>query len=236
MTYERTRTATRPQRRKIPIPVAVGIAAGAVALGYHLSSASFASATRNIRPRAIAAMAAEQIGDLRAHRPRRPGPPPPLRGGHRDADGRVQGSAARGITVVDRGVPAVANLDPDMRRALGRAARDAARSGVTIYINSGWRSQKRQQQLLDRAVLKYGSQEAAVRWVATVKTSSHVSGDAVDIGPPSAIAWLSRNGAEYGLCQIYRNEPWHYELRPGAARAGCPPQYPDPTHDPRMQQ
>lgn len=236
MTCERTRTATRPQRRKIPIPIAVGIAAGAMALGYHLSSVSFASATDNVRAPSIAATAAEQTGDLQAHRPRRPGPPPLLRGGHRDADGGVQGSAARGITVFDRGVPAVANLAPDMRRALGRAAEDAARSGVTIYINSGWRSQKRQQQLLDRAVQKYGSQEAAVRWVATVKTSSHVSGNAVDIGPPSAIAWLSRNGAEYGLCQIYRNEPWHYELRPRAARAGCPPQYPDPTHDPRMQQ
>ena len=39
---------------------------------------------------------------------------------------------------------------------------------------------------------------------------------AVDIGQSDATAWLSRNGARYGLCQIYRNEPWHYELRPGA--------------------
>jgi hypothetical protein len=37
------------------------------------------------------------------------------------------------------------------------------------------------------------------------------------------------------LCQIYRNEPWHYELRPVAIEHGCPAMYADPTHDPRMQ-
>jgi hypothetical protein len=63
-----------------------------------------------------------------------------------------------------------------------------------------------------------------------------VSGDAVDIGPSDATAWLSGHGAEYGLCQIYSNEPWHYELRPEAIDHGCPPMYADPTHDPRMQQ
>jgi CubicO group peptidase (beta-lactamase class C family) len=63
-----------------------------------------------------------------------------------------------------------------------------------------------------------------------------VSGDAVDIGPSDARAWLSEHGAEYGLCQIYRNEPWHYELRPEAIDDGCPPMYADPTHDPRMRQ
>jgi hypothetical protein len=41
-------------------------------------------------------------------------------------------------------------------------------------------------------------------------------------------------GAADGLCQIYRNEPWHYELRPAASRQGCPDMYPDPAHDPRM--
>jgi hypothetical protein len=47
---------------------------------------------------------------------------------------------------------------------------------------------------------------------------------------------LSAHGAKYGLCQIYSNESWHYELRPQAIDRGCPPMYADPTHDPRMQQ
>jgi hypothetical protein len=60
-----------------------------------------------------------------------------------------------------------------------------------------------------------------------------VSGDAVDIGSSGA-AWLAAHGTRYGLCQIYANEPWHYELRPEAIERGCPPTYADPTHDPRM--
>ena len=72
--------------------------------------------------------------------------------------------------------------------------------------------------------------------MASPSTSAHVSGEAVDIGPSGAAAWLSEHGAEYGLCQIYGNEPWHYELRPEVIRHGCPAMYPDPTHDPRMQQ
>ena len=63
-----------------------------------------------------------------------------------------------------------------------------------------------------------------------------MSGDAVEIGPSTAATWLSRHGADYGLCQIYRNEPWHYELRPKTIEQGCPPMYADPTQDPRMQQ
>ena len=85
-----------------------------------------------------------------------------------------------------------------------------------------------------QAVSKYGSVEEAARWVATPSTSAHVSGDAVDIGHSDAEAWLSDHGAEYGLCQIYSNEPWHYELRPEAIDHGCSPMYADPTHDPRM--
>jgi D-alanyl-D-alanine carboxypeptidase len=67
-------------------------------------------------------------------------------------------------------------------------------------------------------------------------TSEHMSGNAIDIGPSAATAWLSKHGATYGLCQIYRNEPWHYELRTNAIDHGCPAIYADPTQDPRMQQ
>jgi zinc D-Ala-D-Ala carboxypeptidase len=65
--------------------------------------------------------------------------------------------------------------------------------------------------------------------VDTPDTSAHVSGDAVDIGHSVATAWLSAHGAAYGLCQIYRNEPWHYELRPEAVDDGCPAMYTDAT-------
>ena len=93
-----------------------------------------------------------------------------------------------------------------------------------------------QEHLLQRGDLEVRLGNGSARWVATPDTSAHVSGDAVDIGPVAATAWLSAHGAAYGLCQIYGNEPWHYELRPDAIDHGCPPMYADPTHDPRMQQ
>jgi LAS superfamily LD-carboxypeptidase LdcB len=140
------------------------------------------------------------------------------------------------LRVFDEESPAVTNLDPDLLRALRQAARDAAEYRVEIVVNSGWRSPEYQELLFRQAVSKYGSEEKPARWVATADTSSHVSGHAVDIGPSRATAWLSKHGAEYRLCQIYRNEPWHYELRPEAIDDGCPPMYADPTHDPRMHQ
>jgi hypothetical protein len=129
----------------------------------------------------------------------------------------------------------VANLDRALLRALRHAASDAGDDGVAFFVDSGWRSPAYQRQLLRQAVRKYGSEREAARWVATPDTSAHVTGDAVDIGRSDAAAWLTERGAAYGLCQIYRNEPWHYELRPDAGPHGCPHMYPDAAHDPRMQ-
>jgi D-alanyl-D-alanine carboxypeptidase len=159
-----------------------------------------------------------------------------LRREHRGALGEADGAVPDGTTVFDDGVAGVANLDPGLLGALRRAATDATTAGVTFVVDSGWRSEAYQQQLLDDAISKYGSELKAARWVATPNTSAHVSGDAVDVGPSDAAAWLSEHGAAYGLCRIYANEPWHYELRAQATTQDCPPTYPDPTHDPRMQQ
>ncbi len=155
---------------------------------------------------------------------------------HPGALGEADGVVPDGVTVLDDAIPAVANLDPGLLKALRQAATAATDNGVEFLVNSGWRSPEYQNQLLREAVSKYGSEDEAARWVATAKTSPHVSGDAVDIGPSDATAWLSEHGAEYGLCRIYRNEPWHYELRTQAIDEGCPPMYADPTQDPRMQQ
>jgi hypothetical protein len=158
------------------------------------------------------------------------------RGDQGGALGEADGAVPDHTTVFDDEIPGVAKLAPDLLRALRQAATDARRDGVEIYVDSGWRSAAYQEQLLRAAVSEYGSERQAARWVATPATSAHVSGDAVDIGPAAATAWLSRHGAADGLCRIYGNEPWHYELRPEAVRLGCPHMYADPTHDPRMQQ
>ncbi|MGW1802390.1 M15 family metallopeptidase [Streptomyces sp. NPDC001984] len=158
------------------------------------------------------------------------------RSGHRDAPSVADGVVPDGVTVFDDSIPAVANLDPELLKALRQAATAAADGGVDFHVNSGWRAPEYQNQLLRDAVSKCGSEREVARWVATATTSPHVSGEAVDIGDSNATAWLSWHGAEYGLCQIYRNEPWHYELRTDAIDRGCPRMYADPTQDPRMQQ
>ena len=217
MTYsEPARTTTRRIRiRRILVAgLLVVIAAIAAALGYQLLASSSSTALIHRRPH-------HPIDVLRSE--------------HRGALGEADGAVPDGTTVFDDEIPGVANLDPALLGALRQAATDAADDGVEFFVDSGWRSPEYQDQLLREAVSKYGSEEEAARWVATPDTSAHVSGDAVDIGPSDATAWLSEHGAEYGLCQIYRNEPWHYELRPEAIDHGCPPMYADPTHDPRMQ-
>src|SRR4051812_49421369 len=156
---------------------------------------------------------------------------PPLPG-HKPARGEADGALPDGVTVFDDRYPGVTRLDPELLRAVREAATDAADDGVTFVVNSGWRSARRQDQLLREAVAEYGSAAEAARWVATADTSRHVSGDAIDIGRSRATAWLSGHGARYGLCQIYKNEPWHYELRTDAIERGCPPMYADPTRDP----
>ena len=154
------------------------------------------------------------------------------------ADGEIteaDGVLPDGVTVFDGGYPGVADLEHHLLQTLRAAATDAADDGIEFHVNSGWRSPEYQNQLLREAVSEYGSAEEAARWVATADTSAHVSGNAVDVGSSDTAAWLSEHGAAYGLCQIYGNESWHYELRPEAIDRGCPPMYDDPTHDPRMQ-
>ena len=150
--------------------------------------------------------------------------------------GEADGAVPDGTTVFDDEIPGVANLDPALRAALRQAATDAADDGSSSTSTAAGVPRSTRNDSSVEAISKYGSEAEAARWVATPNTSAHVSGDAVDIGPSDAAAWLSQHGASYGLCQIYGNEPWHYELRPEAADQGCPPMYADPTHDPRMQQ
>jgi zinc D-Ala-D-Ala carboxypeptidase len=225
---EPARTTTRRIRiRRIRVAgLLVVIAAIGAALGYQLlasSSSTAASPTVALRSEHRRVLSEDDRGLV-------------LPSEHPGALGEADGAVPAGATVFDDEIPGVANLDPALLGALRQAETDASYDGVEFFVDSGWRSPEYQEQLLHEAVSKYGSEEEAARWVATPNTSAHVSGDAVDIGPFDATAWLSEHGAEYGLCQIYSNEPWHYELRPEAIDRGCPPVYADPTHDPRMQQ
>jgi D-alanyl-D-alanine carboxypeptidase len=125
---------------------------------------------------------------------------------------------------IDR--PTIGKLDPDLLHALQAAARDAQSDGVGLRVNSGWRSRAHQRRLFAEAVRRYGGEDEARRYVASPDASAHVTGDAVDIGPAEADDWLAQHGADYGLCQIFANEIWHFELAtvPGGR---CPDMYAD---------
>jgi hypothetical protein len=113
-------------------------------------------------------------------------------------------------------------LDPALQRALTRATAAARRDGIEIRITSGRRTAAHQQQLLDQAIVTYGSERVARQYVNTPQLSTHVKGLAVDIGPTDADYWMIQHGAEFGLCQIYANEVWHFE-RVTSPGGDCPP-------------
>jgi zinc D-Ala-D-Ala carboxypeptidase len=217
-------------RRILAAGLLVVLAATAAALGDQLLASSSSTATSPID------VLRDEHRGLRSEHLGPPGEDRGLPSEDRGVLGEADGAVPDGTTAFDDEIPGVANLDADLLGAVRQAATDAADDGVELFVDSGWRSPEYQDQLLREAISEYGSEEEAARWVATADTSPHVSGDAVDIGPDDATAWLSEHGAEYGLCQTYGNEPWHYELSAEAIDHGCPPRYADPTHDPRMQQ
>jgi hypothetical protein len=120
----------------------------------------------------------------------------------------------------------LALLDPLLLKAIQDAARSAQSQGVNITITSGWRSKGFQQRLFDDAVRRYGSVEIAQQFVASPDVSRHVVGEAVDIAGNGASDWLIRNGPRFGLCQIYANENWHFELA-ADGEGRCPPLRPN---------
>ena len=136
-------------------------------------------------------------------------------------DGYISDSDS--VSIFDEQLPAIAGLDAELRQAVQDAATAAAADGEEIRVTSGWRSAAYQQALLDEATASYGSLEEARKWVNAPELSSHVTGDAVDIGPLDAQFWLMEHGNVYGLCQTYANERWHFELatEPGGS---CPEQ------------
>ncbi|OOC54244.1 MULTISPECIES: M15 family metallopeptidase [Nocardiopsis] len=116
------------------------------------------------------------------------------------------------VTPFDTGYPAIAKLDGALLAAVQEAARNALEEGIVLHVTSGWRSEEYQRHLFDEAVVRYGSREEAGRFVETSGESAHVTGEAIDIGPTDAADWVVRRGSAYGLCQVYANEMWHFEL------------------------
>lgn len=127
------------------------------------------------------------------------------------------------VAVAPNGTGDVDGLTPAMRRSVRLAIEAARADGVELRVASGWRSAAHQERLFAEAVAKYGSPQAARRWVLPPDESEHVQGEAVDVAPPAGADWLAVHGVRFGLCRRYANEPWHFERLAGALGSTCPP-------------
>jgi LAS superfamily LD-carboxypeptidase LdcB len=128
----------------------------------------------------------------------------------------------------------VVRLHKDAATALHNLTIEARVAGVAIIPISGFRTIDYQASLFQKAVAKYGSEDAAIRWVARPGHSEHHTGLVVDLGdeddptcdvePPfektHAFRWLQGNAAHFGFeLSFPRNnsrgvnyEPWHWRF------------------------
>lgn len=97
-------------------------------------------------------------------------------------------------------------LNADFRSRLQQLI---AASGGKIHLVSGYRSEERQAELFRAAVKKYGSEQAARKWVAPPGKSHHNHGIAADMG--GDLALLKRLAPQFGLRLPMSWEPWHLE-------------------------
>jgi hypothetical protein len=113
-------------------------------------------------------------------------------------------------------------MDPRLAERLA-ALLGAAPGQATIY--SGYRDPDHQRKLFENAVAKYGSPQAARKWVAPPGKSQHNKGSAADLrfASPEVREFIHQNAAKYGLAFPLGHEPWHVEL--AGARDGKVAEY-----------
>jgi soluble lytic murein transglycosylase-like protein len=93
-------------------------------------------------------------------------------------------------------------MRPDVALAFDRMERTARAAGVTLLIASAYRSDAEQAVLF--------RQRPDPRWVAPPGRSLHRFATELDLGPPTAYAWLAANAERFHFVQRYPHEPWHY--------------------------
>ena len=116
------------------------------------------------------------------------------------------------------GAESVTQLQPEFRSRLGDLFANAPPEiQGQLSITSGYRSVERQKELWDAAVKKYGSEDAARKWVAPPGNSFHNKGAAADLGFGSdeARKWVHDNAGKFGLAFHLDNENWHIEMAGG---------------------
>jgi soluble lytic murein transglycosylase-like protein len=103
-------------------------------------------------------------------------------------------------------------MRPDVARAFDRLAAEArTEAGLALLVISGYRSDAEQARLF--------AAHPDPSWVAPPGRSLHRFGTELDLGPPSAYAWLAANAGRFGFVKRYAWEPWHFGYTLNAASA-----------------
>lgn len=103
-------------------------------------------------------------------------------------------------------------------RAYATMVSAAARDGITITLNSGFRSYHEQKYLRDG----YDRRLPGFNTAAKPGYSKHQNGTAFDLVVPGGdgnptYEWLKRHGPAFGFVRTVNKEPWHWELDPPRA-------------------
>jgi len=98
-------------------------------------------------------------------------------------------------------------MRPDVAAAFDRMASAAAGAGISLVVNSGFRSDAEQATLF--------AAHPDPRWVAPPGHSLHRCATELDLGPSSAYGWLAANASRFGFVQRYSWEAWHYGFDAG---------------------
>jgi hypothetical protein len=93
-------------------------------------------------------------------------------------------------------------MRPDVALAFDRMAAAAAADGVSLIVNSGFRTNAEQAALF--------AAHPDPKWVAPPGRSLHRLGTELDLGPAAAYGWLAKNAGRFHFVQRYSWEPWHY--------------------------
>jgi soluble lytic murein transglycosylase-like protein len=112
----------------------------------------------------------------------------------------VRGGGYAGPFAFRQGKP----MRPDTAAAFDALAAAARRAGTVLSITSAFRSDAEQARLF--------AAHPDPKWVARPGQSLHRYGTELDLGPPSAYAWLAKNAPRFGFIRRYSWEPWHFGL------------------------
>jgi LAS superfamily LD-carboxypeptidase LdcB len=93
-------------------------------------------------------------------------------------------------------------MRPDVAAAFDRMAAAARHDGISLLINSAFRSDAEQAELWE--------QNPDPRWVAPPGTSLHRCATELDLGPSSSYGWLAAHASSFDFTQRYSWEPWHF--------------------------